>query len=101
MKQPILLAICLCITASVSVPAQADNACKVVICLFGKMTETSGGAGCHSAEKQFFSLNAFKKREHFNPAKTFALRQAFLGECIDADPETVSQVLNQFGRIRG
>ncbi|EGY28666.1 hypothetical protein Rin_00013960 [Candidatus Regiella insecticola 5.15] len=101
MKKTLLSTAFLCITASVSVPAQADNACKVVICLFGKMTGTSGGAGCHSAEKQFFSLNAFKKREHFNPAKTFALRQAFLGECIEADPATVSQVLSQFGRIRG
>lgn len=101
MKQPVLLVVCLCITSSFSLPAQADDACKAVLCLFGKMTGSGGGSECHSAEKQFFSLNVFKKRGHFNPAKTFALRQAFLGECKAADPTAVSKILSQFGRVRG
>lgn len=101
MKKTLLSAAFLCIAASVSLPAQADDACKVVLCLFGKMTGSGGGSECHSAEKQFFSLNAFKKRGRFNPAKTFDMRKAFLGECIDADSATVSKILSQFGRIRG
>lgn len=101
MKQPVLLVICLCITASFSLPAQADYACKTILCLFGKMTGSRGGSECHSAEKQFFNINAFKKKRRFNPAKTFDMRKAFLGECTEADPATVSQILSQFGRVRG
>lgn len=101
MKKTLLSAAFLCIATSFSVPVQANDACKAVLCLFGKMTVSGGGSECHSAEKQFFSINAFKKKKRFNPAKTFDMRKAFLGECIDADPATVSQILSQFGRVRG
>lgn len=101
MKKPVLAATLLCLAASFSEPSLAADPCEVVLCMYGKVTGNSGGSECSSAERAFFSINAFKKHHRFNPGKTFEMRRDFLAQCAGADPAAVSQILSRFGRLRG
>ncbi|KMK87263.1 hypothetical protein KCQ_05621 [Pectobacterium atrosepticum ICMP 1526] len=85
---------------SSSSPVFAADACEVVLCMFGKVTGNSQSE-CSSAERAFFSINAFKKKGRFDPSQTFNMRRNFLGGCPSADPAEVSKILGAFGRIRG
>ena len=77
----------------------ADDACEVVLCMYGKMTGNGGGSECHPAERFFFRI--VKKNKHgFLPSHTADARKAFLLECESADPEIISQIISKFGRMR-
>ncbi|AYC19694.1 hypothetical protein DZA65_02816 [Dickeya dianthicola] len=101
MKKPIIAATLLCLAAGFSAPSFAADPCEVVLCMYGKATGNGGGNECSSAERAFFSINAFKKHHRFNPGKTFEMRRDFLAQCASADPAAVSQILSRFGRMRG
>lgn len=83
-----------------AMPAHAANPCEVVVCMYGKLTETDGGGSCNSPEKAFFDINVFK-RGIFQPTKTANLRKSFLGECPTADPKDIAEIISKFGRVRG
>ncbi|OVZ83559.1 conjugal transfer protein [Yersinia kristensenii] len=83
-----------------SLPAIAADPCEVVICMYGKVTGNSPSE-CNSAEGQFFSINAFKKKGRFDPTKTADMRKSLLGSCPMADPSKISEIISKFGRIRG
>lgn len=44
--------------------ASAADACKTVLCLYGKAVGSGGGSECRSAEKDFFNILKKKKRKH-------------------------------------
>lgn len=68
--------------------------------MYGKVTGSSGESECHSAEQSFFKI--IKKNKYgFLPNHTADAREAFLLECKSADPVIISQIISQFGRIRG
>lgn len=82
-------------------PVQAADPCEVVLCLYGKAIGQGGGSSCAGPVKAFFSINAFKRKRRFNPAKTFDMRKSFLGGCPTADPAAISKILSRFGKLRG
>lgn len=100
MKLRYIVAAFMCLATGFSSPAFASDPCEIVICMYGKATGAAQSE-CSSAFKQFFSLNSFKKKGRFNPAKTADMRQAMLGECRAADPAAIAKIISQFGRIRG
>lgn len=104
MKKTAIVAALLCLiasnVASAGEKADARDPCAVFLCMAGKVYGQSPGE-CSGAVKKFFSINAFRKINHFNPGKTFDMRRAFLAQCASADPAHVSKILSKFGRIRG
>lgn len=83
-----------------SSPVIAADACEVVLCLYGKTMDNSGGGECHSAEQSFF--NIVKRNRHgFLPDHTADARKSFLLECSSANQAIISQIINKFGRVRG
>ncbi|ROS16499.1 TrbM protein [Raoultella sp. BIGb0399] len=100
MKKAISSVLLLCVMALCSTSVLAADACEVVLCMYGKATGNGGGSECHSAERAFF--NIVKKNKHgFLPDHTADARKSFLSECNSADPAVISQIISQFGRIRG
>ena len=77
----------------------AQNPCVVTLCLWGEVTGHSASE-CHDAIKTFFNINAFKKHHHFNPSKTFSMRQSFLKQCPDARPDEINKIMSTFGRMK-
>ncbi|EFL91529.1 hypothetical protein REG_1501 [Candidatus Regiella insecticola LSR1] len=102
MKKSLLLAFFLSSLSSFSLSVQADDACEAVLCMFSKM-EKSAVSECASAEKEFFGINVFEDDddEKFDAEKTLEKRQEFLQQCKDADKDTISKILDNFGRKQG
>lgn len=100
MKKIIGAALC-CLTFTLPSPVFAADACDVVVCMYGKMTGGDGGESCIAAERDFFSLNAFKKKGRFDPSKTADMRKNLLSNCPTATPEDINKIIDIFGSIRG
>ncbi|WP_373919854.1 conjugal transfer protein [Yersinia rochesterensis] len=66
MKKILSGAALLCLTFTIPAPVFAADVCEVVTCMYGKMTGGDGGEDCRAAERDFFSLNAFKKKGRFD-----------------------------------
>lgn len=99
MKRTAIAAALLCLTAGFTAPSFAADPCEVVLCMYGKATGNSGGSSCSSAEHAFF--NIIKKNKHgFLPGHTADARKAFLLQCKEADPSTISKIISQFGRVK-
>lgn len=101
MKKILSGAVLLCLTFTIPAPVFAADVCEVVTCMYGKMTGGDGGEDCRAAERDFFSLNAFKKKGRFDPTKTADMRRALLNGCSGADPVEISKIIAKFGQIRG
>ncbi|ELW2866048.1 conjugal transfer protein [Salmonella enterica] len=82
-----------------STVAKAEDSCKVVLCMFGKLTGTSGGE-CNSAINDYFSVKVFKDGD-FNPGKTATKRLNLLNSCSTADRSDTKSINDKFGRIYG
>ena len=87
------------------IPAShAEDPCKVIMCMAGKLTGDSGGRECNSAEAAFF--NIVKKNKHgFLPNHTRDARKAFLNECPDngeggSNQSMISQIISKYGKVR-
>ncbi|ACT06336.1 MULTISPECIES: TrbM/KikA/MpfK family conjugal transfer protein [Dickeya] len=100
MKLVILTAFLLGMNVLFPASVIAADACEAVLCLYGKTTGNSGGHTCQSAERAFFSI-VKKNRHGFLPGQTADARQSFLNECDSADPAAISQIIGQYGRVRG
>ncbi|EMB4337266.1 conjugal transfer protein [Citrobacter freundii] len=99
MKEIILPALLICVMSLFSTPIMAADACKVVLCMYGKTTGNSGGDECHAAEQSFFTI--VKKNKHgFLPNHTANARKSFLLDCNSADPAVIRQIISKFGRVR-
>ncbi|MEN3262807.1 hypothetical protein AAH678_29640 [Sodalis endosymbiont of Spalangia cameroni] len=103
MKKNTLMAIGLLLAANHAVLADekvdSGDPCTVVLCMYGKL-QGNNQSECHDAVGKFFSLSKFG-RHGFDPWKTFVKRRDFLGGCPTADPAVVSDILKQFGKMRG
>ncbi len=80
--------------------ASAADACKTVLCLYGKAVGSGGGSECRSAEKDFFNILK-KKKGSIRWSKTFDARKAFLNQCSTADPAAISKIMSKFGKVKG
>ncbi|WP_440862557.1 TrbM/KikA/MpfK family conjugal transfer protein [Symbiopectobacterium purcellii] len=94
-----------CLLLAASFPLLADkkvdsgDPCTVVLCMYGKL-QGNNQSECSGAVRQFFSLSKFG-RHGFDPWKTFVKRRDFLAGCPSADPAIVSDIMKQFGKMRG
>ncbi len=83
--------------------SHAEDPCKVIMCMAGKLTGDSGGSECNSAEAAFF--NIVKKNKHgFLPNHTRDARKAFLNECPDngeggSNQSMISQIISKYGKF--
>lgn len=84
---------------SSSTIVKADDSCKVVLCMFGKLTGTAGGE-CNSAINDYFSVKVFKHGS-FNPGKTASKRLNLLNSCSTADRSDTQSINDKFGRLYG
>ncbi|WP_323635257.1 conjugal transfer protein [Pectobacterium polaris] len=99
MKTILFTACIFCMNFLLPSSVMAADACKIVLCLYGKTTDNGGGNGCQSAESSFF--NVVKKNRHgFHPNRTADARRDLLLECKSADPKIIDQIINKFGRVR-
>lgn len=103
MNKTLFTATGLLLAASIPVSAQekvdSGDPCTVVLCMYGKL-QGSNQSECSAAVRKFFSLRKFG-RHGFQPWKTFIKRKDFLNGCPTADPAIVSDIMKQFGKMRG
>lgn len=85
---------------AVSVPANADDACETVLCMFGKLTGNDGGSQCSGPIKDYFSIIK-KKHGDIRWGKTSNARLSFLQECKSGDPGIIKQINNKYGKVKG
>lgn len=99
MRLTIPIAIFLSLGFFIPTPALATDACKTVLCLYGRITSNNGGQECRDAERDFFNIVKIT-RHGFHPARTADARKNFLIECKAANPEIINQIIRQFGQRR-
>ncbi|MCY1296031.1 hypothetical protein D9M71_36900 [compost metagenome] len=80
-----------------SMPANAGDPCKVTLCMWGKLTGSSGGSECSGAISDFFGIQVWK-RGKFRAAATSDARESFLGGC-PYDAAEQKQIIQKFGRV--
>jgi len=73
---------------------KANPACKVVLCMFGKLKGVNP-AECKSAEKEYFGIIA-KKRKKIRWDRTAAARLNFLNKCPSPENDAINK---KFGRV--
>ena len=81
-------------------PALAGDACKSVLCMFGRFTSNSGGSECSSAERDYFSI-LVKKHGNIKWSRTASARQDYLDSCPEADRGYTKKINDKFGKVRG
>ncbi|MDY9648662.1 TrbM/KikA/MpfK family conjugal transfer protein [Escherichia coli] len=84
---------------SFSPAASAADACKTVLCLYGKAVGSGGGGECQRAEKDFFNILK-KKKGSIRWNKTVDARKTFLNQCSSADPTIVSNIMSKYGKVK-
>lgn len=103
MKKTFLSAAWLLLAASFPLLADekvdSSDPCTVVLCMYGKL-QGNNQSECSGAVRKFFSLRKFG-RHGFDPWKTFVKRRDFLDGCPTVDPAIVSDIMKQFGKMRG
>tara|TARA_R110002111_G_scaffold115634_16_gene176628 strand:+ start:393 stop:692 length:300 start_codon:yes stop_codon:yes gene_type:complete len=92
-----IIATALACSLTLSIPAQAKNACETVICLAGLVQGGSKVSNCGGAYSNYFSIRKFKKGK-FRPDRTFNARASFLGQCPQGGIWN-SKINNKFGRL--
>lgn len=80
--------------------AFAGDACKTVLCMYGRFTGNSGGSECNTAEQDYFNIVA-KKHGKVNWSKTATLRGEFLNSCPGADGGINKKINDKFGKVMG
>lgn len=78
----------------------AEDPCKAVLCMYGKLTGNSGGGACSSAEKSYFDI-LVKKHGKIKWSDTASQRGAYLNSCGGADHSYTKQINDKFGKVLG
>ncbi|SEL88583.1 TrbM protein [Kosakonia sacchari] len=102
MKQTAIAAALLCLAASISVPAFADEPCNMTLCMWGKV-QGENSSECQGQIKKFFKKQV-KKKGSFLPDHTADARKEMLqDECPSsmAPAQFIDEVISKFGRVRG
>ena len=92
-----IIATALACSLTLSIPAQAKNACETVICLAGLVQGSGKVSECGGAYADYFDIRKFK-RGKFRPDRTFNARASFLDQCSQGGIWN-SKINNKFGRL--
>ncbi|MGE9765338.1 TrbM/KikA/MpfK family conjugal transfer protein [Pseudomonas sp. PDM20] len=79
--------------------AQAKDACKTVLCMWGKL-KGEFSAECEPPVQDYFDI---VKRKHgkIKWSSTSSARQQFLDSCPEADRGATKKINDKFGKARG
>jgi hypothetical protein len=80
--------------------AFAEDSCKSVLCMYGKLTGNSGGSACSGAEQAYFDI-LVKKHGKIKWTDTASQRGKFLNSCDGADPSYTKKINDKFGKLLG
>jgi hypothetical protein len=80
--------------------AFAEDSCKSVLCMYGKLTGNSGGSACSGAEQAYFDI-LVKKHGKIKWSDTASQRGKFLNSCDGADPSYTKKINDKFGKLLG
>ncbi len=80
--------------------ASAADACKTVLCMYGRFTGNSGGSECQPAEADYFAIKV-KKKHRIDWNATSSARQEFLDSCPSADRGFTKKINDKFGKAGG
>lgn len=92
-----MVAIILALSITSRAQAQSDAACGAVLCLYGPLTGTSGGAGCAAYIASYFAIRVFS--HGFDGGLTSVARLAFLNQCTTAETGIISAINANFGTV--
>lgn len=101
MKNAAIVAVVLCMTAGMNLPAKADEPCNMTMCMWGKFSG-SDSDGCQDQIKKFFKKQV-KKKGSFLPDHTADARKDMLmNECpaTMAPAQFITDIINKFGRVK-
>ncbi|MEQ4258904.1 TrbM/KikA/MpfK family conjugal transfer protein [Pseudomonas syringae] len=79
--------------------AFAGDPCKSVLCMFGRLTGSSGGSECRTAEQDYFSI-LVKKHGNIKWSQTATARQDYLNSCPSADRGYTKKINDKFGKVQ-
>lgn len=82
-------------------PAFAGDACKMTLCMFGRLTGNSGGGECRRAEQEYFQILVFKKKKKIDWSATAKERLSTMNSCPGADRGKTKDINNKFGKAKG
>ncbi|WP_244370541.1 killer protein [Rahnella sp. ChDrAdgB13] len=102
MKTTAFAVVMLCLTACTTLPAKADEACNMTLCMWGKVSG-SDSDGCQSEIKKFFKKQVTSKGS-FLPDHTADARKSMLQkECpaTMAPAQFINDIISKFGRLKG
>lgn len=80
--------------------AFAEDSCKSVLCLYGKLPGNNGGSACSGAEQAYFDI-LVKKHGKIKWSDTASQRGKFLNSCDGADPSYTKKINDKFGKLLG
>lgn len=98
-KYNILSALILGVMLSTTTPVHAADACRTVLCMWGKLKGKDQNE-CRSDVDYYFSI--IKKKKHkIKWDQTSSARQEFLDSCPKADRGKTKQINDRFGKSTG
>ncbi|UVL66989.1 TrbM/KikA/MpfK family conjugal transfer protein [Pseudomonas sp. B21-031] len=83
---------------AVAPPAQADDPCATVLCMWGKLKGAGVVDNCSDPVNDYFSI-VKKKHGKIKLSQTSDARQSFLDQCETADPKATKSINNKFGKV--
>lgn len=86
--------------------AYAKDPCKMVVCMFGKLSKLTGsgddgGSECDKAEAEYFDILVYKKKKRIDWGATAKERLKEQNSCPTADRGKTKQINDKFGKARG
>lgn len=75
----------------------AGDPCKPTLCMWSKVTGSSGGSDCNGSIAEFFGIQIWKKGK-FKASATSSAREQFLGKCSE-DKAQQKEIIQKFGRV--
>lgn len=93
------MAIAITLGASFSVPAMAEDSCKVALCMFGLLSGVRDSE-CNSAIQSYFSI-IYYKHGKVKWGETANRRMSALNSCPGADNDKMKKVNDKFGKSWG
>ena len=93
------MAVVIALGAAVSVPAMAEDECKVSLCMFGLLSGENDST-CKSAIAEYFGILVYKHGK-IKWSQTANKRLSQLNSCPGADNDKMKEVNDKFGKSWG
>lgn len=95
-----------CIGGLLPAVANAKDPCKMVFCMWGKYSKTTGqgddgGSKCAKAEAEYFSILVYRKKGRIDWSATARERLKAQNSCSTADRGKTKEINRLFGQSRG